>query len=326
MATAAESLAGLPQAEASQELARSWKKLTRAATIVAVLTSPALYIWFTQRSDLSWWQALLATVAIVVVFRGFSRPPLPQADPGPEPVRHREPRPARRGHRRPPPGMVLALLVQDRRLLRRPDHDHLAVPRGHLVRDDRLYPRRDRDDLLLTCALDPGRLRLLPLHRELRDPLRPAPRDEPHADQDVRARRRAMGREARRRARPGGGQGGGPPGRVDLAIGRAVRAPRRQTRARRALLRPPRHRQDDAREGARDRLQLAVRLDPGLRLRGDVHRHRRDRRPLPRLEGEARGPQVGRDLHRVHRRDRRRRHAPPGARQRLRRRDQRATA
>ena len=71
-ATAAESLAGLPQAEASQELARSWKKLTRAATIVAVLTSPALYIWFTQRSDLSWWQALLATVAIVVVFRGFA--------------------------------------------------------------------------------------------------------------------------------------------------------------------------------------------------------------------------------------------------------------
>jgi len=72
MATAAEPLAGLPQAEASQELARSWKKLTRAATVVAVLTSPALYIWFTQRSGLSWWQALLATVAIVVVFRGFS--------------------------------------------------------------------------------------------------------------------------------------------------------------------------------------------------------------------------------------------------------------
>ena len=72
MATAAEPLSGLPQAEASQDLARSWKKLTRAATVVAVLTSPALYIWFTQRSDLSWWQALLATVAIVVVFRGFA--------------------------------------------------------------------------------------------------------------------------------------------------------------------------------------------------------------------------------------------------------------
>ncbi|HEX5582967.1 AAA family ATPase [Gaiella sp.] len=72
MATAAEPLSGLPQAEASQELARSWKKLTRAATVVAVLTSPVLYIWFTQNSGLSWWQALLATVAIVVVFRGFA--------------------------------------------------------------------------------------------------------------------------------------------------------------------------------------------------------------------------------------------------------------
>jgi cell division protease FtsH len=72
MATAAETLPGLPQAEASQELARSWKKLTRAATIVAVLTSPALYIWFTQQDGLDWWKALLATVAIVVVFRGFA--------------------------------------------------------------------------------------------------------------------------------------------------------------------------------------------------------------------------------------------------------------
>ena len=71
MATAAEPLSGLPQAEASQDLARSWKKLTRAATIVAVLTSPALYIWFTQQSDMVWWKAILATVAIVVVFRGF---------------------------------------------------------------------------------------------------------------------------------------------------------------------------------------------------------------------------------------------------------------
>ena len=34
MASAAEPLSGLPQAEASQDLARSWKKLTRAATIV----------------------------------------------------------------------------------------------------------------------------------------------------------------------------------------------------------------------------------------------------------------------------------------------------
>ncbi len=65
-------LASMPQAEASQDLARSWRRLTRAATLVAVATSPAVYIWFTQRNDWVWWKALLATVAVIVVFRGFS--------------------------------------------------------------------------------------------------------------------------------------------------------------------------------------------------------------------------------------------------------------
>ena len=62
----------MPQAEASQELAKSWRRLTRAATAVAVATSPAFYIWLTQQNDWVWWKALLATVAIVVVFRGFA--------------------------------------------------------------------------------------------------------------------------------------------------------------------------------------------------------------------------------------------------------------
>ena len=52
-----------------------------------------------------------------------------------------------------------------------------------------------------------------------------------------------------------------------MAVRRGVRAGRRQARARAALPRRARDRQDDAREGDRDRLQLAVRLDPGLRLR-----------------------------------------------------------
>ena len=78
----------------------------------------------------------------------------------------------------------------------------------------------------------------------------------------------------------------------------------------------PGNRQDDAREGDRHRLQLAVRLHPRLRLRADLHRRRRDHRPLPRLEGEAARPQVGRPVHRLHRRDRRGRDAPAGARRR----------
>ncbi len=72
MATVDAPLPGLPQSEVSQNLASSWRRLTRAATIVAVITSPALYVWFTQQSDMVWWKALLATLAIVVVFRGFA--------------------------------------------------------------------------------------------------------------------------------------------------------------------------------------------------------------------------------------------------------------
>ena len=50
---------------------------------------------------------------------------------------------------------------------------------------------------------------------------------------------------------------------------------------------------------------------PGSGFAPDVHRHRRDHRPLPRPQGEEARPQVGRPVHRLHRRDRRRRHAPP---------------
>ena len=48
----------------------------------------------------------------------------------------------------------------------------------------------------------------------------------------------------------------------------------------------------------------------GLRLRRDVHRDRRDRGSDPRAPREAARAQVGRPVHRLHRRDRRRRHAP----------------
>ncbi len=96
---------------------------------------------------------------------------------------------------------------------------------------------------------------------------------------------------------------------------------RRQARARPPLPRSARHRQDDDGQGNRDWVQLAVRLDPGLGLCPDLHRHRRDHRALPRPQGEEARQQVGRPVHRLHRRDRRSRHAPPGARWRRRRSD-----
>ena len=60
--------------------------------------------------------------------------------------------------------------------------------------------------------------------------------------------------------------------------------------------------------------QLSLHLDPRLRLRADVHGHGRDHRPLPRAQGqEARG-EMGRPVHHLHRRNRRRRPAPIGRR------------
>ena len=74
MATAEQPLAGLPQASpaVSTELADQWRKLTRAATAVAILTSPALFIWFLQYNGWAWYWSLLATLGVIIVFRGFA--------------------------------------------------------------------------------------------------------------------------------------------------------------------------------------------------------------------------------------------------------------
>ena len=132
MATVDAPMAGLPQSEVSQNLASSWRRLTRAATVVAVITSPALYVWFTQQNDMVWWKALIATLAIVVVFRGFADLLFRRLIRA-EPLRHREPGAPRGGHRRAPPRLVLAVLVQDRCLLRRDHHGRLALQRRHVV-------------------------------------------------------------------------------------------------------------------------------------------------------------------------------------------------
>jgi hypothetical protein len=52
-------------------LAREWRRLGRAATVVALLTSPAVFLWLTAVQE---WNALLAlvvTLALVALFRGF---------------------------------------------------------------------------------------------------------------------------------------------------------------------------------------------------------------------------------------------------------------
>jgi ATP-dependent Zn protease len=57
--------------EASRELASSWRRLTRAATVVALLTSPALVAFFMRQNHWPFWKALLVSLLIVVSFRGL---------------------------------------------------------------------------------------------------------------------------------------------------------------------------------------------------------------------------------------------------------------
>src|ERR671932_338755 len=70
MATAERLSAGLPGGELSNELAGQWRRLARAATFVALLTSPAAFLWFDRQAGWPWYAALAATVGVVVGFRG----------------------------------------------------------------------------------------------------------------------------------------------------------------------------------------------------------------------------------------------------------------
>jgi ATP-dependent Zn protease len=69
MARTEESL-GPPTAADRDALAREWKRLGRAATVVAALTSPAAFVLLYVVNDLPLWAALLLTGFIVVAFRG----------------------------------------------------------------------------------------------------------------------------------------------------------------------------------------------------------------------------------------------------------------
>ena len=63
--------ASFESTEAAQELAFSWRRLTRAATFVALLTSPALVVYFVRQDNWPVWKAIVVTLGMVIVFRGF---------------------------------------------------------------------------------------------------------------------------------------------------------------------------------------------------------------------------------------------------------------
>ena len=70
MATEAQPLGGLQEAELSTELASQWRRLTRAATAVALITAPAVAVWLNQTEGWSWFWSIVAALGLVVCFRG----------------------------------------------------------------------------------------------------------------------------------------------------------------------------------------------------------------------------------------------------------------
>jgi cell division protease FtsH len=71
MAIADAPLTGFVQGEQAQNLALGWRRLTRAATIVALVTAVPVFVWLTQQRGWSWWTALLGTLALVIAARGI---------------------------------------------------------------------------------------------------------------------------------------------------------------------------------------------------------------------------------------------------------------
>jgi ATP-dependent Zn protease len=63
-------MGGLQEAELATELASQWRRLTRVATVVALITAPALVVWFNQTQGWAWYWSVLAALLVVVCFRG----------------------------------------------------------------------------------------------------------------------------------------------------------------------------------------------------------------------------------------------------------------
>jgi cell division protease FtsH len=61
----------LPSREDSSELARQWRTLRRAATFVAILTSPAVYLWLHEQKGWTVGWSIVGAIVAVGAFRGF---------------------------------------------------------------------------------------------------------------------------------------------------------------------------------------------------------------------------------------------------------------
>jgi ATP-dependent Zn protease len=70
VASEAQPIGGFQESELSNELAGQWRKLTRAATIVALLSAPAVVVWLNQNEGWSWLWSIVAALGLVICFRG----------------------------------------------------------------------------------------------------------------------------------------------------------------------------------------------------------------------------------------------------------------
>jgi ATP-dependent Zn protease len=61
----------LPAKEQSTELARQWRVLTRAATFVAILTSPAAFVYLHKQQGWGVGWSIVGAISLIAAFRGF---------------------------------------------------------------------------------------------------------------------------------------------------------------------------------------------------------------------------------------------------------------
>ena len=71
MSGAEEAAPALASGEERRLLNDQWRVLTRAATVVAILTAPAAFTWFHSHEGWSFGWSLAATAGVVVAFRGL---------------------------------------------------------------------------------------------------------------------------------------------------------------------------------------------------------------------------------------------------------------
>ena len=115
MATGVVTPRALPRRERSlAELARAWRRLRRAATARRLLTAPPLFVGLNQQNGWRLVAGLLATLVIVIAFRGCIDLLFRRLIPWPSLFGLGQPGSARGGRRQSTAGVVLALLVQGR--------------------------------------------------------------------------------------------------------------------------------------------------------------------------------------------------------------------